>query len=126
MYIERLNILAKHLEYLDAVEPEARSREFDMRYWWLIAGDKARPCRTAACALGEATAIPALQKEGLELVAGRPAYRNSMDMEAAVAFFGLSIHQAWNLFSVDANIGGTPGSIARKIRYLTATQETPA
>lgn len=122
MRIDRLKILAAHLEKLEKTPRPKRPRIFDMHLWW-FPGDPGSRQRCKACALGEATTIPKLAKGGLLIknnngLAPRvPEYRNSSGYLAAALFFKLPYPQARSLFSPGPK---TPGEVAKKIRRLIA------
>lgn len=115
MNTERLQILADHLEELDAVPPKERTRRFDMGLWF---------CDTAACALGEATTIPVFQEAGLELrqqYASVPVYAGARGLSAAELFFDISPAHAKAIFlprSYARRI--TPRMVANRIRKIMA------
>ena len=84
-------------------------------------------CGTQACALGWAATMPTFRRLGLYLKqAGYPALKGdtrSHAFEVAAKLFGISIHDAHDLFSPmynwDAGIdegSATPKYVARKIR----------
>ncbi len=106
MRVDRLEILATHLEKLAETPPSDLPREFDLTMWWRGKAGYG----TAACAIGEATQIPALQEQGLRLgdiVWGScrhlgPVFEDHTDWEAVQEFFDLTEPQAWNTFSDSA------------------------
>jgi len=87
---QRLRVLAKYL--LSGAVDEER---FDMSSW-------------PSCAIGEASRVPSLQKEGLEITGDdwsgyQPEYNGYSSFEACARFFGITQSQAKDVF----------GSVAR-------------
>lgn len=120
--LERLSLLADRLEQIAITPFEKRERQFDLRHWWL------EGCGTAACAIGEATEMPAFRRLGLERICDIysgyvPKYKRFSHWEAVEQFFGLSTYGAELLFcasNYDLNEKRDPAAVASRIRDLIA------
>lgn len=86
MNIERLTILADHLDTVPA-------ERFDLGVWHRVTD-----CGTTACAVGHACAIPEFKAAGLQLVdsltawgftAKRPFYKGEEALSAVMSFFDM-------------------------------------
>lgn len=141
MNIDRLMLLAHHLEALAAQPVKKRKRKFDMYAWWNSAGS----CGTSACAGGEATQIPALREAGLRLrlsgshgnyvlrFVDRATGGDKYGRDALAAVFGIPIGVVNHLFlpSSYRTAGRTPRVIspqrvADRIRAVVATVDAVA
>ena len=123
MQVKRLLKLADFL-----VSDAIQDAWFDMGTW-ASRGWKQRECGSAACAFGWATAC--FPKSGLKLIQSYDSdlpgilYTSNgkeyLNIDAAVAFFGLSSEQADNLFLSGYYHNGentTREQVARRIRQL--------
>ncbi len=117
--LRRLSILAKYLE-------GQLPKMFDLLEW---------DCGTAACAVGHATACPALKAEGLRLETARmlsfvsqsvePVYRHLRSWSAAGEFFEIDLIEVKYLFSAEAyHVAewNDPRAVAGRIRAFLASK----
>lgn len=109
--------LLKLADYLYTIP----NRKFDLTCW---------ECDTSACAFGYACMMPSFKKAGLSLRGGIPTYTTSGTyydgFRAASEFFGLSMKEAFDLFSPNHNPLGrkaTPKRVAKQIRQLVERYE---
>lgn len=97
---ERLTILADHLDVRQKeIDGGNSERDFDMRDWIVKRWDGVS-CRTACCALGEATFIPEFNAAGLIVDYGTEISFNGEDspLDIAMKFFELTYLQASRIF----------------------------
>jgi hypothetical protein len=81
------------LEVARALVAARAPAEVDLGSW---VGD----CGTVACAVGWACRSPTIQAEGLTLdETGSPSFQGQGAFGAVAAFFGLSVIEAWAVFS---------------------------
>jgi len=112
--------LLRLADLLDTVPPE----HFDLGVW--LAGD-GPPCKTAACAVGWATTIPAFRRAGLTTdSSGWPIYSEWGGFNAAEQFFGLTEDDALHLFASSYRYRladlTRPTTVARRIREFVEAQ----
>jgi len=101
---DRLRMLAT---FLDDVPPE----KFDIGFYW---------CGTKGCAMGWAASIPSFRAAGW-LLSDRdqaPQYQGYVSYDAASAFFGITVDEAYDLFSTCNPENITAQEVAANIRSL--------
>lgn len=142
---ERLVFLA---DALDADADNKKGIKFDLGSWMRDSGGPGRSfltqdsrerkldCGTAACAVGLACLLPEFQAEGLSASWNKgysaiiPEYGSARGYMAAALFFGISVHQAEQLFAgcnYSVKVGAVAErAVASRIRqYLKAVAEYP-
>ena len=118
----RLEILADRLEAF-VPTPEC---QFDMEIW---------ECGTAACAVGLACQIPEFNSLGLRLertswggliMASEPVFADHTNWDAVRVFFGITLKEAFWLFSEEQypDDDTTAQEVAARIRTLLAEKRT--
>lgn len=108
---ERLRVLA---DFLDTVPPA----KFNIRDW---------TCGTTACAIGWCPSIPSFAAAGWRLIQGLPFFEGRCGYGSAMAFFGMSLADAKQLFSTTSNPKDiTARAVATNIRsYLEQDADRP-
>lgn len=119
----RLLLLAERLDKIAARPPKTRT--FEMGLWLR----RVKGCNTAACAVGEATLMPAFRKLGLTVNRDnvtrcmQPVYRGRTSWPAVRRFFGIDADTSHSLFTSSAYAFGevTPRMVAARIRRYVKT-----
>lgn len=125
------NRLLKLVKLLKKLPP----KRFSLDYWvgndWK--GEADLSCGTKACALGWATTIPSLRKEGLRLrpnrfcggfvvILTKNGSEVASNLDAAAAIFGITVDAAHRLFMADDILGwdATAKQVAKRIEAFIA------
>jgi len=97
-----------------------KPKRFDMEIW----AKSQHPCRTAGCAVGYATTIPAFRRAGLKLrqrihgprdLAFRPTYHGKRGTDAVQAFFHLGATDVEDLFMPESYSPPTLSNVIQRI-----------
>ena len=119
---ERLLRTAQVLEDLSKGNPPpGDTARFSLKHWW--------KCGTVGCAVGHAAQDPWHQEQGLELTDSifqpgvyDPIYGGYANIEAVMAFYGVSLKDTRSLFLAYAYERGTAMAVARRIRRFGKDQ----